>query len=169
MQWTKNGISVGVKVSVKCKLGHITASFDDSNILKSFMTTFKWIYTTYPTIFGIYTESITFATFGHPLSAGQNISSQSNYRISIYNIDCIEFTMLILCLTGIERFDVTVLEQLIYINILILQLMSKMAPLLGKEMTDRVFLNRFCEMCTDPLFHVRKVCFYMVNLEDRAI
>ncbi|XP_060601846.1 LOW QUALITY PROTEIN: serine/threonine-protein phosphatase 4 regulatory subunit 1-like [Ruditapes philippinarum] len=37
-------------------------------------------------------------------------------------------------------------------------LMSKMAPLLGKEMTDRVFLNRFCEMCTDPLFHVRKVC-----------
>ncbi|XP_052229357.1 serine/threonine-protein phosphatase 4 regulatory subunit 1-like isoform X1 [Dreissena polymorpha] len=37
-------------------------------------------------------------------------------------------------------------------------LMSKMAPLLGKEMTERVFLDRFCEMCTDPLFHVRKVC-----------
>ncbi|KAL4234722.1 Serine/threonine-protein phosphatase 4 regulatory subunit 1 [Mactra antiquata] len=37
-------------------------------------------------------------------------------------------------------------------------LMSKMAPLLGKEMTERVFLERFSEMCTDPLFHVRKVC-----------
>ncbi|KAK3085905.1 hypothetical protein FSP39_010290 [Pinctada imbricata] len=37
-------------------------------------------------------------------------------------------------------------------------LMSKMAPLLGKEMTERLFLQPFCEMCTDPLFHVRKVC-----------
>ncbi|XP_061166602.1 serine/threonine-protein phosphatase 4 regulatory subunit 1-like isoform X2 [Saccostrea echinata] len=37
-------------------------------------------------------------------------------------------------------------------------LMSKMAPLLGKDMTERLFLLRFCEMCTDPLFHVRKVC-----------
>ncbi|XP_022341101.2 serine/threonine-protein phosphatase 4 regulatory subunit 1-like isoform X1 [Crassostrea virginica] len=37
-------------------------------------------------------------------------------------------------------------------------LMSKMAPLLGTDMTERLFLLRFCEMCTDPLFHVRKVC-----------
>lgn len=37
-------------------------------------------------------------------------------------------------------------------------LMSKLAPLLGKDMTERLFLPRFCEMCTDPLFHVRKVC-----------
>ncbi|XP_056002865.1 serine/threonine-protein phosphatase 4 regulatory subunit 1-like isoform X4 [Ostrea edulis] len=37
-------------------------------------------------------------------------------------------------------------------------LMSKMAPLLGRDMTERLFLLRFCEMCTDPLFHVRKVC-----------
>ncbi|KAH9504961.1 Serine/threonine-protein phosphatase 4 regulatory subunit 1 [Bulinus truncatus] len=37
-------------------------------------------------------------------------------------------------------------------------LMSKMAPLLGKEITERHFLPRFSEMCTDPLFHVRKVC-----------
>ncbi|GFR82140.1 serine/threonine-protein phosphatase 4 regulatory subunit 1 [Elysia marginata] len=37
-------------------------------------------------------------------------------------------------------------------------LMSKMAPLLGKDITDRHFLPRFSEMCTDPLFHVRKVC-----------
>jgi len=39
----------------------------------------------------------------------------------------------------------------------VFQLMSKMAPLLGREMTERVFLERFCEMCCDPLFHVRKV------------
>ncbi|KAL3859973.1 hypothetical protein ACJMK2_010151 [Sinanodonta woodiana] len=37
-------------------------------------------------------------------------------------------------------------------------LMSKMAPLIGKEMTEKFFLSRFCEMCSDPLFHVRKVC-----------
>jgi len=37
-------------------------------------------------------------------------------------------------------------------------LMSKMAPLLGKDITERLFLPRFSEMCTDPLFHVRKVC-----------
>uniref|UniRef100_A0A2C9JIK6 Uncharacterized protein n=1 Tax=Biomphalaria glabrata TaxID=6526 RepID=A0A2C9JIK6_BIOGL len=37
-------------------------------------------------------------------------------------------------------------------------LMSKMAPLLGKDITERHFLPRFSEMCTDPLFHVRKVC-----------
>lgn len=35
--------------------------------------------------------------------------------------------------------------------------MSKMAPLLGREMTEAQFLPRFCEMCTDSLFHVRKV------------
>ncbi|XP_076112169.1 serine/threonine-protein phosphatase 4 regulatory subunit 1-like isoform X2 [Mytilus galloprovincialis] len=37
-------------------------------------------------------------------------------------------------------------------------LMSKMSQLLGRDMTERLFLSRFCEMCTDPLFHVRKVC-----------
>ncbi|KAK3581114.1 hypothetical protein CHS0354_033907 [Potamilus streckersoni] len=37
-------------------------------------------------------------------------------------------------------------------------LMSKMAPLIGKEMTEKFVLSRFCEMCSDPLFHVRKVC-----------
>ncbi|CAL1530665.1 unnamed protein product [Lymnaea stagnalis] len=37
-------------------------------------------------------------------------------------------------------------------------LMSKMAPLLGKDITERLFLPRFSEMCNDPLFHVRKVC-----------
>lgn len=41
---------------------------------------------------------------------------------------------------------------------LYLQLMSKMAPLLGREMSERLFLKRYSEMCTDPLMHVRKVC-----------
>ena len=38
------------------------------------------------------------------------------------------------------------------------QLMSKMAPLVGKDITRRVFMMRFAELCTDALFHVRKVC-----------
>jgi len=37
-------------------------------------------------------------------------------------------------------------------------LMSKMAPLIGKQMAERIFLDRFASLCTDPLFHVRKVC-----------
>lgn len=36
--------------------------------------------------------------------------------------------------------------------------MSKMAPLVGKDLTERMFLERFSSMCTDALFHVRKVC-----------
>lgn len=34
-----------------------------------------------------------------------------------------------------------------------------MAPLVGKDVTERMFLPRFAEMCTDPLFHVRKVSY----------
>ncbi|CAG5116481.1 unnamed protein product, partial [Candidula unifasciata] len=37
-------------------------------------------------------------------------------------------------------------------------LMSKMALLLGKDITERLLLPRFSELCTDNLFHVRKVC-----------
>jgi len=37
-------------------------------------------------------------------------------------------------------------------------LIAKMAPLIGKENTERIFLERFASLCTDPLFHVRKVC-----------
>ena len=33
-----------------------------------------------------------------------------------------------------------------------------MAPLIGKEMSERLFLERFASLCVDPLFHVRKVC-----------
>jgi len=37
-------------------------------------------------------------------------------------------------------------------------LLSKMAPLIGKENSEKIFLDRFAALCTDPLFHVRKVC-----------
>lgn len=37
-------------------------------------------------------------------------------------------------------------------------LMSKMAPMVGKEITERYFLAQFDNLCSDPLFHVRKVC-----------
>lgn len=37
-------------------------------------------------------------------------------------------------------------------------LLSKMAPLIGKEMSEAIFLERFAALCHDPLFHVRKVC-----------
>jgi len=36
-------------------------------------------------------------------------------------------------------------------------LMSKMAPLVGRDITERYFLPRFELLCSDPLFHVRKV------------
>ena len=38
------------------------------------------------------------------------------------------------------------------------QLLSKMAPLIGKEMVEALFLERFASLCADPLFHVRKLC-----------
>jgi serine/threonine-protein phosphatase 4 regulatory subunit 1 len=40
----------------------------------------------------------------------------------------------------------------------VLQLMSKMAPLMGRSSTERLFLNRFAALCTDPVFYVRKAC-----------
>ena len=33
-----------------------------------------------------------------------------------------------------------------------------MAPLIGKEVAEQIFLERFAALCGDPLFHVRKVC-----------
>ncbi|XP_068209835.1 serine/threonine-protein phosphatase 4 regulatory subunit 1-like [Palaemon carinicauda] len=36
--------------------------------------------------------------------------------------------------------------------------MSEWAPLIGKEMTERLFLERFTRLCSDALFQVRKVC-----------
>jgi hypothetical protein len=46
-------------------------------------------------------------------------------------------------------------SQLVFLP---LQLMSKLAPLVGHDITRCIFLPRFAELCTDPLFHVRKVC-----------
>ncbi|XP_078608792.1 serine/threonine-protein phosphatase 4 regulatory subunit 1-like isoform X10 [Branchiostoma floridae x Branchiostoma japonicum] len=38
-------------------------------------------------------------------------------------------------------------------------LMCKMAPLLGKDITERLLLQPFLDMCTDGrMFHIRKVC-----------
>ncbi|XP_021941543.1 serine/threonine-protein phosphatase 4 regulatory subunit 1-like isoform X4 [Zootermopsis nevadensis] len=37
-------------------------------------------------------------------------------------------------------------------------LMSKMAPLIGRSSTERLFLGRFAALCTDPVFCVRKAC-----------
>ena len=43
-------------------------------------------------------------------------------------------------------------------NTIVLQLLSKMAPLIGKDIVEKLFLERFALLCLDPLFHVRKVC-----------
>ena len=40
---------------------------------------------------------------------------------------------------------------------LFVKLMSEMAPLVGQDITERYFLPRFKALCSDPLFHVRKV------------
>ncbi|XP_062057341.1 serine/threonine-protein phosphatase 4 regulatory subunit 1 isoform X1 [Lepus europaeus] len=38
-------------------------------------------------------------------------------------------------------------------------IMCKMAPMVGRDITERLILPRFCEMCCDcRMFHVRKVC-----------
>ena len=36
--------------------------------------------------------------------------------------------------------------------------MCRMAPLLGGDLSRRVFLDRFASLCSDGLFHVRKIC-----------
>ncbi|CAM1292720.1 PPP4R1 (predicted), partial [Pycnogonum litorale] len=37
-------------------------------------------------------------------------------------------------------------------------LMSKLAPFIGMDLTLRFFLDKFSALCSDSLFHVRKVC-----------
>ncbi|XP_015606879.1 serine/threonine-protein phosphatase 4 regulatory subunit 1 isoform X2 [Cephus cinctus] len=37
-------------------------------------------------------------------------------------------------------------------------LMSKMVPLVGREITEKLFLDRFVTLCSDNAFFVRKVC-----------
>lgn len=36
--------------------------------------------------------------------------------------------------------------------------MCRMAPLLGPDLSRRVFLDRFAALSADGLFHVRKIC-----------
>lgn len=33
-----------------------------------------------------------------------------------------------------------------------------MSPWLGTDATERVFMDRFAQLCTDQMFYVRKVC-----------
>eukprot|EP00795_Rhopilema_esculentum_P001158 gene1158-15512_t len=37
-------------------------------------------------------------------------------------------------------------------------LMTKITTLVGADITERLFLDRFGELCSDPLFHIRKEC-----------
>ncbi|XP_043493871.1 serine/threonine-protein phosphatase 4 regulatory subunit 1-like isoform X2 [Polistes fuscatus] len=39
-----------------------------------------------------------------------------------------------------------------------ISLMSKMALLIGKELTEKVFLDRYIALCEDNIFHVRRMC-----------
>ena len=43
-------------------------------------------------------------------------------------------------------------------NDYVTKLMCRMAPLLGGDLSRRVFLDRFASLCGDGLFHVRKIC-----------
>lgn len=36
--------------------------------------------------------------------------------------------------------------------------MSKMALLIGKELTEKVFLDRYIALCGDNVVHVRRMC-----------
>ncbi|XP_043248698.1 serine/threonine-protein phosphatase 4 regulatory subunit 1-like isoform X2 [Colletes gigas] len=37
-------------------------------------------------------------------------------------------------------------------------LMSKMAPLIGKELTEKIFLDKYITLCKDEEFYVRRIC-----------
>lgn len=36
--------------------------------------------------------------------------------------------------------------------------MSKLAKHLGRDVMERIFLKRFTELCTSPMFCIRKIC-----------
>ncbi|XP_056647680.1 serine/threonine-protein phosphatase 4 regulatory subunit 1-like isoform X2 [Diorhabda sublineata] len=44
------------------------------------------------------------------------------------------------------------------VQITAVDLMSKLAPLLGRDVTERVFLGRFAELCSSSKSYIRKVC-----------
>ncbi|XP_072393509.1 serine/threonine-protein phosphatase 4 regulatory subunit 1-like isoform X1 [Diabrotica undecimpunctata] len=52
----------------------------------------------------------------------------------------------------------TKLETTTDVNTSAINLMSKLAPLLGRDVTERVFLGRFIDLCSSPIFHIRTVC-----------
>lgn len=39
-----------------------------------------------------------------------------------------------------------------------IQLFGKLAPLIGRELTSKYFLEPFCRLSTSPVFHTRKAC-----------
>lgn len=49
-------------------------------------------------------------------------------------------------------------EMKLIVYFCITQFMSKLAPLVGKDITINWYLDRFCHLCHDKLFQVRKVC-----------
>ena len=55
----------------------------------------------------------------------------------------------------VNAFDQCVMSVFVFSKF---QLLSKMAPLVGKDMVESLFLERFAALCVDPIFHVRKVC-----------
>lgn len=42
--------------------------------------------------------------------------------------------------------------------------MGKMVSWLGKDVTERVFLDRFTQLCTDTLVLIRKTCALHVSV-----
>lgn len=36
--------------------------------------------------------------------------------------------------------------------------MSQMAPLIGKKLTEKIFLDRYIALCENDEFYVRKIC-----------
>ncbi|VEN44895.1 unnamed protein product [Callosobruchus maculatus] len=54
--------------------------------------------------------------------------------------------------------SILALENSADTNTKAISLMSKLGPHLGKDITERVFLKRFTESCTSPIFLVRKMC-----------
>ncbi|XP_066256540.1 serine/threonine-protein phosphatase 4 regulatory subunit 1-like isoform X6 [Euwallacea similis] len=50
----------------------------------------------------------------------------------------------------------TNMENQMDVNTSAVSLMSKLAPLLGKDITERILLKRFTELCSSSLFYVRK-------------
>lgn len=62
-----------------------------------------------------------------------------------------------ICTSPFLFLDILMIVSTLVILVAFLQLMSKMAPMVGREITEQYFLGQFDNLCSDPLFHVRKV------------